>query len=197
MSPIINNILNIANDEWIFFQQQTIDIDGRPVRRGMRETDAGFWQRVGVYWQEGVNRGLTGRNTDFPWSAAFISYVMRTAGAGNKFKYSAQHSTYITWAIRNRKRNLTDQSFWGFRLEERAPVPGDLVCYPRQAGVGYDTTSSYKSHCDIVVAVRPNQIDVIGGNVGNSVTLKTLETDAAGNLVDDHNNWFAVIQNKL
>ena len=32
---------------------------------------------------------------DYAWSAAFVSYVMRIAGAAGQFPYSASHSTYI------------------------------------------------------------------------------------------------------
>lgn len=198
MSQLIQKILEVANREWQFFGQQAIDKSGNLVHRGMRETDETFWQRVGIYWQEGVGRNLNGRNTDFPWSAAFISYVMKTAGAGDRFKYSAQHSVYITWAIKNRTRNVANAAFLGFRLNERAPDLGDLVCYAREAGIGYDTTTAlYKSHCDIVVAKRAGEIDVIGGNVSNSVSRKTLATNSSGLLADTHHPWFAVIQNKL
>ena len=33
--------------------------------------------------------------TAYAWSAAFVSYVMRIAGAGARFPYSASHSDYI------------------------------------------------------------------------------------------------------
>ena len=59
----------------------------------------GLWQRVGEYWWLGLpmgadEQGLTGKHDQngavfppeqdgtFAWSAAFVSYVMRTAGAG-------------------------------------------------------------------------------------------------------------------
>ena len=35
---------------------------------------------------------------DYAWSAAFISYVMRIAGAGPRFPYSADHADYINIA---------------------------------------------------------------------------------------------------
>ena len=51
---------------------------------------------------------------------------------------------------------------------------GDLLGFPREDGLGYDTTGKYKSHTDIVVDVRVDEgeIDVIGGNVDDSVTQK-------------------------
>jgi len=37
---------------------------------------------------------------EFAWSAAFISYVMRIAGAGAAFPYAADHAVYINAAKR-------------------------------------------------------------------------------------------------
>ena len=58
----------------------------------------------------------------------------------------------------------------------------------------YDRTSNYKSHCDIVVAKRPNEIEVIGGNVNQSVTKKILTTDQMGRVAMG-GKWFAIIKN--
>jgi hypothetical protein len=51
------------------------------------------------------------------------------------------------------------------------------------------------SHCDLVVAKRSNEIDVIGGNVSDSVTKKTLKLDANGKVKDATRPWFVVIKN--
>src|SRR5262245_6935416 len=99
MTPIVTQAISLARQEWEFFGRQEVDRDGHLLRRGRKETDEGFWQRVGVYWLEGTGQHLTGKNSDFPWSATFMSFVMRKAGAGERFKYSAQHSVYIRAAI--------------------------------------------------------------------------------------------------
>ena len=182
MSVFTQRVVQLCRQEWDFFGNQAINIDGNSIRRGKKETDEGFWQRVGIYWQA-VGRNLTGRNADFPWSAAFVSYIMKTAGAGDKFRYSASHSVYIRAAINN--RNNVNASFRGLKPLELTLKEGDLVGYPRQNGVSYDSLPpDFKSHCDIVVAVRAGEIDVIGGNVGNSVTLKTLRTNTLGQIID-------------
>lgn len=180
-------VQTIALKEWEFFN-----------RGKKKENQDGAWQRIGNYWKEGVGLNLDGRNPE-PWSAAFVSWVMKKAGAGNKFKYAAGHSVYIRDAIKKRKDNDTQAAFKAYRLHEVAPQVGDLVCTSRakDAGkVGYDTTRSYASHCDIVVATRPGEIDVIGGNVGNSVGKKTLKIDSQGKLIQP-GHWFAVIKNLL
>ncbi len=82
-------------------------------------------------------------------------------------------------------------------IDEIAPQVGDMVCYARQSGITYDSTGSYKSHCDIVVSTKGNQIEVIGGNVNQAVTKKILKTGYKGTLLDSSANWFAVIKNNI
>jgi peptidoglycan hydrolase-like protein with peptidoglycan-binding domain len=56
------------------------------------------------------------------WSAAFISWVMLNAGAGNNFQYSSAHTDYVGAAKRNRIANNSNP-FYAFRLSEFAPRP--------------------------------------------------------------------------
>lgn len=186
--------LDIANQEWDRFGRQTINIDGETIREGAKEADDSVYLRVGDYWKIGVDRNLTGKDTHEPWSAAFISWVMKKAGMGERFSYSDWHAHYIRNSIRYRRAQDKSFAFWGYRLHERAPQVGDLVGYARQKGITYDYQPTvYSSHTDLVVAVRPGEIDVIGGNVRDSVTKKTLRTDEKGLLVDDHYRWFVVM----
>lgn len=75
---LINEITEIATEEWEFFNRQELDLNGNYIRKGKTETDEGYWQRVGKYWNYGVNnKVLNGKDTDNAWSAAFISYVMK------------------------------------------------------------------------------------------------------------------------
>jgi len=195
---LIGRIVAVAKAEWEFFGRQEFDISGKKIRDGKDETEESFWQRVGIYWRDGTGKNLTGKNDDFPWSATFISYVMRKAGAGERFRYSAQHSVYIREAIKARERANKKYGFWGYRLTERSPEVGDLVCYAREAGISFDTQSAnYKSHADIVIAKSGDAIQVLGGNVGNSVSVKFLKINAKGQLADKNRVWFAVLQNRL
>jgi hypothetical protein len=123
---------------------------------------------------------------------------MRKAGADGHFRFNALHSVYIRKAIKARQQRDKKYGFWGFRLSERSPAIGDLVCYGREPGISFDTQSAnYKSHADIVVSKSDSTIQVIGGNVGSSVSLKTLRIDAEGILIDKRYKWFAVLQNRL
>ncbi|WP_298854074.1 DUF2272 domain-containing protein [uncultured Aquimonas sp.] len=196
--PVVAAAAQIANEEWDFFGKQEIDINGKTIRRGRKETDEGFWQRVGQYWMDGTGKNLTGENDDFPWSAAFISFVMRKAGAGDRFRYSAQHSVYIRHAVKARERGDEKYGFWGYALADSPIKVGDLVCYARQPGISVSTQSSnYKSHVDLVVEVTLGKALVIGGNVGNSVTRKAIELNSTGHLIDNTQPWFAVLSHRF
>ena len=48
------------------------------------------------------------------------------------------------------------------------------------------------THCDIVTSVQPNKILAIGGNVGDSVSQKTVTTDSNGRI--NAKDFFAVIR---
>ena len=134
--------------------------------------EPGLWQRVGEYWWEGMppdsrESGWTGKHGadgvvfpadedwEYAWSAAFIDYVMRIAGAGNRFPYAADHAHYINIA---KQMALGRTSGWLIAAEQPdayAPRPGDLICTGRgdAAGLTYDDlpAARFPAHCDIVV----------------------------------------------
>lgn len=191
-SPVENS-LRIVTEEWERFGRQTIDIHNTVVKKGGQEFEDPYWDRVGDYWKA-VNFPHTGKDTEHAWSAAFISWVMQQAGWGDRFSSSEWHATYIRNSILARKRQDRNFAYWGYRLQERAPQVGDLVGYARQGGVSFDYQPlTYSSHTDLVVAVRPGEIDVIGGNVKDSVSLKTVATDRQGRIIDKHQRWFVVM----
>jgi hypothetical protein len=193
----------VAEAQWLFFGSQTCDFAGNITHRGHQEGEAGFFEPVGTYWLDGVGiRGVDGRNHDQPWSAAFISYVMKQAGAGDRFFYNAQHSQYISRAIDDFAQRHPEAGYWGRRLSDAKPQIGDIVCWARQTGVDYDHQQhgNYKGHCDLVVAVSDAQIDVIGGNVENSVTKRPLALDGNGFLSAAEQRGetlFAIMQNRI
>jgi hypothetical protein len=177
---------------------------------------AGLWQRVGEYWWLGLDadepeRAWTGkhdtngrifppeRDGRFAWSAAFISYVMRIAGAGARFPYSEAHSDYIN-AARRGSALLSAELITSY-----APEPGDLICYARDAdrGVRFEDLPAgrFAGHCDIVVARDPGELRVIGGNVADAVRLKRVPATPDGRLaapdgavLDDRFAWFVAIR---
>jgi hypothetical protein len=217
-------VVAIALREWRLFGQNVADPEADATRVVKPEREEGLWQRVGEYWWLGLNAGSaesawTGKHNadgmvfspdvdgDYAWSAAFISYVMRIAGAGQRFPYSGDHADYINAA---RRVSLGETKSWlvaAERVQDYAPRIGDLICFGRgkAKGLRFDdlpTPNLFQSHCDIVVETAvPGQITVIGGNVEDSVTMNTVPVTADGKLaapegvvLDTRFPWMAVLR---
>lgn len=191
LSAFKKSIIDIANNEWGEWNP-----DGKKIKEG----DSRTMEKLRSYWREGGNVDWSDqRMIDEAWSSAFISWVMNKGGAGNEFPRTTSHSKYIRESVKNRKENNSNP-FKAYKVSEpEAKVElGDLVCYARQSGVTYDTTSSYKSHCDIITEVRENEATSIGGNVSNSVT-KTIVPITKDGFIDknrDKKSYFVVIKNR-
>jgi len=168
------------------------------------------WQRVLGYWRDsgtlyemaqsniagayscqfpsGFAQGKAECRTflvDNPWSAAFVSYVMQQARVSG-FRASPRHFDYIRQAYR---ADMGGPYLFTDPATHRAD-PGDLLCFVRGRGsvAGYEgltawlssgTGGSLNTHCDIVVS-RDRELQTIGGNVLNGVTLRKLKLDPQG-----------------
>ncbi len=161
-----------------------------------KEHHSPYYRYVGEFWQS-IGMNLDGKDRDVPWSAAFISYSVRTAGDHSGFKYAAAHSRYVNQAIR-RKLDNDPGPYWGYRLNEHKPEIGDMVCRSRSgSGVTYDyaaTHDAYKSHCDIVAGFTSTHVLTVGGNVSHSATKVAYAIDPSGHLVDN-GKVYAVLKN--
>mgnify|MGYP003637712860 CR=1 FL=1 len=161
-----------------------------------KETSSSMYSRLKSYWDSIGWKESRWTPSSVAWSSAFISYIMRKAGAGNKFNYSASHSAYIREARKNREENNSNP-IKAYRVNEKKPNVGDLVCYYRgtTSSDPFDRDSSYESHCDVVVFKDKEKLEVIGGNVGQSVTKKNVPLNAEGYVDKGRGTkWFAIIK---
>ncbi|WP_199512595.1 DUF2272 domain-containing protein [Nucisporomicrobium flavum] len=130
--------------------------------------------RLAGYWRATPGTALTGVAVwQTAWSAAFISYVLRAAGAGSAFRYSRAHLVYVHDAIRNAVHR-PDRPIQAFPVTQVTPRAGDLVCnwrsgrplsYAALAAMSVPP-AAHPLHCDVVVRVGTDEIDVVGGNKG-------------------------------
>lgn len=215
--------IGIALGEWRAWGQPVADEPPGtpPPTPDKPERDAGLWQRVGEYWYLGQNAARpetawTGRHDaagrvfppsddgEYAWSAAFISYVMRVAGAGTRFPAAPDHAAYINAARRMSLGQETGLAITAEAPDAYAPIPGDLVCAGRAGADGIRFADlpapRFPSHCAIVVAANTDELDVIGGNVNDAVALTHVPTTPDGRLagptgvVDTRYPWFVVIR---
>lgn len=211
------NAVGIALREWRAFGSVVNDDPPDETRPSLprdlrRDWQPGLWQRVGEYWWLGQDAGSresgwTGRYNEFgvayggdpaAWSAAFLSYVMRSAGAGTRFAYSPLHADYI---------NAAAQGQGAVRAESPAsyaPQPGDLICVGRGTRtVRFEDLPAprFFAHCDIVVSADPGQLTAVGGNVDAGITMRHVPVTAEGMLagpdgqvLDARYGWFVVVR---
>jgi hypothetical protein len=178
-----------------------------------KEWEDPHYKRVGEYWTALGYPGRDGRtdvtfktaakgkpvlsrgqpvplkNKNPAWSAAFISYIARQAGAGARFPYSAFHSRYILDAISKADGVRSDMPWFAQHRTGYAPIVGDLIACGRGAASNatFETAPGlasaggfFESHTDFVVETGKGYVKTIGGNVLNSVLAKTWKTDKNG-----------------
>ena len=151
--------------------------------------------------REGALRGAV---IDTPWSAAFISYVIRQSGvAPTAFQFSNAHRAYIYDAFAASAAEMTNEA--GERAYRACPVttrprPGDLICFQREPSLtdasdedvrerirrelaGNSLTRSIRrAHCDVVAYVDApaRKVYSIGGNILQSITARKMNLHSRG-----------------
>lgn len=171
------------------------------LRAGRRETSRAVDAAIAGYWSATADGPrIIGRQNPHwsgegeiawvqPWSAAFISWVMCEAGLGDmdQFARHISHRVYIDQAIAARDGQAPATAYVAHDPGEAPIAPGDLVCNAR-GGARYrslddrraDAGAFATTHCDIVVRVGEDRINVIGGNVDDGVTLTVLPLTREG-----------------
>lgn len=136
---------------------------------------------------------------DTPWSAAFVSYVIRQSGvAEHAFQFANAHRAYIYDAFATSAAELTNEA--GDQLYRACPVTttrlraGDLICNQREPALAdasdeavreriraelsgsAEARSVRHTHCEVVAYIDApaRKMYVIGGNVLHAVTARKL-----------------------
>lgn len=167
----------------------------RTEQLGVQERDAP--QRIQDYWASVGHPERSGLD-DVPWSAAFISWDIESAGVPRDlFCPSQTHTIYVERLVERARR--PGAAFIPHRPDERAPQVGDLICSSRNgSGTTLDNLNRGAGHCDLVVEVRSGTLAAIGGNVGDSVSRSVFPLDANGFLSPiSARPYFTVIENTL
>lgn len=144
-------------------------------KRKENQNDDETNKKLKAYW-DAANYNYPKPNVwDEPWSAAFISYVMKEGGVSD-FPFSAAHTTWATKALENRKAISENPDKFKnkvlyvlFKRDEVSPKSGDLA-FKLRGGGNIDAWlkkggGQSKSHSDILVS----DSEVIGGNLSDSV----------------------------
>jgi Uncharacterized protein conserved in bacteria (DUF2272) len=189
----------LAVGEWARYGRQVVtysaDAPPRTEQLGVKEREAP--QRIHDYWASVGHPERSGLD-DVPWSAAFISWDIQSAGVPRDLFCPDQRHTVDVERLVLRERQ-PGAAFIPRRPDERTPRVGDLICASRNgSGTTLDNLNRGAGHCDIVVEVRPDAVHAIGGNVGDSVTRSVFPLDANGFLSPiSARPYFTVIESRL
>ena len=209
MAKTVDDLLDPASHEWEHWGRSTWDLSVNPDVKNIEHTDdeTTFAQHVIDVYASVVGASPSVNeiaNDEYFWSAVGMSAIFKNAGfVKTEFPFSQRHSTWIKKFVKARKENKP-AFYHAFRLSEANATPdvGDMVGYTyadvtfNEAQNFFDKTGNYPSHTDVVVAKRSGAIDVIGANVLNSVTKKTIPLTAAGLIADRSHKWFVVLRRK-
>ena len=199
----------LARQEWAIFGRPVVrDDPSRPMLifppavEATHEVQGPMLTRVLTYWYAVSDQPIVGFQGELrPWSAAFIGWVVRSAGVPeDEFPSTVLHWDYIAHALNGDGDDAA--RFVARDARAYAPKVGDLICAPRgEAFVAEvrDFASLRRGayHCDLVVAVRAGQLDAIGGNVLDAVSLTQVRLDTEGRVLRSAARpWVAVIEQR-
>jgi len=200
-------VVRLALGEWQDWGGVVRQAWSTPPDEPAREAVSDNFPRVLAYWRaveddEGAIRNnrpiyataLTGGASaealwsEPAWSAAFISWVFRSAGVdAREFPPNGTHSLYLDALIADADAFPATAPFLPRGPVDYAPRIGDLVCLDRsRAPLRHwserraEAGQPRPMHCDIVTGFRPGVVEVVGGNVSDSVTLTRYPADSAG-----------------
>lgn len=155
-----------------------------------------FLTRQNAIWAINDNAGWADA-----WSAAFVSWAFCESGIPMAdFMRNQSHYMYVDDALREES-----PLYKALDIEEAGvPQIGDMICADRQKTETYQTLAdrlpdmgtARPLHCDVVVQrdLNKNRVFVIGGNVGNSVTLTALRLKDGKLERTKHRPWFTVLR---
>jgi len=183
-SAFAEKLAGIADDQHERFH--LIDENDEPLRSQIEN----FWQTLGFDFP----------GVETPWSAVFVSFCVKTAGAtGREFKFSTEHSEFVHEAINN------PGAFRGVDITAEAVNVGDIIQNNRSGNnfsFAFATKNKdYKSHSAIVVDIDEDENGkfalTVGGNESDSIRKKRVQLDDIGKVVQrSRSSFICVLKNQ-
>lgn len=200
-------MIYLAQQEWTLFGRPIADYSGGEPElifpednETTHETQAPFFSRVILYWYNATHLPLLNHEGEVrPWSAAFIVWLARSAGVPKQdLPSTVLHWDYIEHALsagKNARFIARDAHFF-------SPNPGDLLCAPRSEAFTRQV-QAFKQlrrgpyHCDLVVSKANNELELIGGNVIDAVSMTRVTLDSNGIVQPtEERPWLIVLEQR-
>ena len=151
--------------------------------KGQKETDQAMYSTLQKYWKDAGLKDTDWKPSETPWSAVFISTLLK----GHGFPYKVAHRLY-TRAI------IDSPSSWGaYSIPKTKKLQlhvGDVLIKPR--------TGSYQAtHGDVVYKIADGMAYLAGGNVGDTArSVGTLPIDQDGFVEGKVSNYVVILKKK-
>jgi hypothetical protein len=165
----------------------------------IQEDDEPLRTQIKAYW---AAVGLPPQPVSTPWSAAFVSWCVKQAGAtAAEFKFAPAHSKFVKKAIENAAAGVG--VFHGVDAATAKPEVGDIIQNNRGGSTftfaHAKAHDSYQSHSAIVVETGTDTLGryalTIGGNESDSVRRVRVALKPDGTIKPRTNNpYIAVIK---
>lgn len=145
--------------------------------RGLTERDPAAAELLADYWRAVGMPPETGARE--PWSAAWVSWVVRHSAYPRALSPAAAHVYYARQALADRAAGRVGR-YGAFEPSEVLLEPGDIVLRGRagHAVTLADLSPSRRDfvpmHGDIVTSVDDASATIVGGNVGDRVAARAL-----------------------
>jgi hypothetical protein len=168
ISDYVKTLVDITNDQYDKFRFES-------------EDDVLLSQQIKKYWED-LEFDFPGVST--PWSAVFVSYCIKTAGATKtEFQFAQAHSKFVHFAIQNAVNDTG--IFKAFDFNAVTPELGDIIQNNRNGNkFNFQFAKehrSYESHSAIVVEkgidANGHYALTIGGNESDSIRKKKVRLD--------------------
>jgi hypothetical protein len=154
--------------------------------KGLKESNPVLCRQIRKYWESvpAIFRSCT--SNDDPWSAVFVSFCMREAGATREqFRFAVNHTAFAHQAIRNASN---PNAVRGVRIADERPEVGDIIHNNRDGGrltfEDVRRSGEGKSHSAIVVEIVNDQRGhfavTVGGNESNGIRTNDIELTPDG-----------------
>ena len=179
--------MKLANVAWSQHAKYTL----------LDEGDPALCAQIKKYWT-GTGFAFTSCTT-VPWSAVFVSWCVKQAGASSsEFKFAPAHSIFVHDAINNPK------AFKGFDLPNHQVGIGDIIQNNRNGGTfnfaHAKSNSQYMSHSAIVVEIGQDTLGnyalTVGGNEGDSIRRKRVQLTSSGTVKQIGTKFISVLANQ-
>jgi hypothetical protein len=188
INPEVDRIVELAGAEYKSFLFGTRH-ETHPDSRGPIEK----------YW---LSFSSSAQPVSEPWSAAFISFLVKNTHLEQRFALAGRHTTFLSDSKRAKLASDTSRAYWAVRLSERRLQVGDLVGAFRTGEDCGSAIRTYESlpgdfcaHTDLVVAIRGGKAITIGGNVSNTVKVTEVPLSATGHAVQGSKRFVIMARN--